>query len=243
MAATFGGFPPEALQFLRRLKRNNNREWFLRHKDTYEQKVKAPMVELALHLGREMQHFAPEMLCDPGRAIYRFYRDTRFSADKTPYKTHIAAIFYPRGMQKHNCAGLYFHIAPEGVEIAGGVYMPEPETLLAIRRHIAEHHKKLRAIIGSREFRRLFGEMWGERLTRPPKGFPKDHPAADLLRYKQFLADVTQPAALAESPKLPATLVRLFRGMMPLVRFLNEPLPAGAGSARDFGDRAVYIAD
>ncbi|HYM13516.1 MAG TPA: DUF2461 domain-containing protein [Bryobacterales bacterium] len=243
MAATFPGFPPEALQFLRRLKRNNNREWFLRYKDTYEQKVKGPMVELVLALGREMQRFAPEMLCDPGRAIYRIYRDTRFSADKTPYKTHIAATFHPRGMPKHNCAGLYFHIAPEGVEIAGGVYMPERETLLAIRRHIADHHKKLRAIIGSPEFRRLFGEMWGEQLTRPPKGFPKDHPAADLLRYKQFLADVSRPAALAESPKLLPALVTLLRAMMPLVRFLNKPLPAGAASAGDLGDRAVYIAD
>ena len=224
MRTTFRGFSPEALQFLRRLKRNNNREWFLKNKEIYEQKVRAPMVELVLALGREMQGFAPEMAFDPRRSIYRIYRDTRFSADKTPYKTHIAASFFPRGMPKHGCAGLYFHVSPEEVEIAGGVYMPGPDELLAIRRHMAGHHKKFRSIIEAPEFRRLFGKLWGAQLTRPPKGFPKDHPASDLLRYKQLLADVTKPVELAESPKLLPTLVTHFRAMMPMVRFLNEPL-------------------
>ncbi|MBI3696718.1 MAG: DUF2461 domain-containing protein, partial [Acidobacteria bacterium] len=116
MTNSFPGFPPEALQFLRRLKRNNAREWFLKNKHIYEEKVKAPMVELVLALGREMLRFAPEMSFDPQRAIYRIYRDTRFSPDKTPYKTHIAAVFHPRGMEKHNCGGLYFHVSTEEVE-------------------------------------------------------------------------------------------------------------------------------
>jgi len=224
MSTTFAGFPPEAFQFLHRLKRNNHREWFLANKQTYEEKVKSPMVELVLALGGRMQPFAPEMSFDPSRAIYRIYRDVRFSPDKTPYKTHIAAVFHPRGMEKHNCGGLYFHVAPDGVEIAGGVYMPGPAELLAIRRHIAAHHRKFRSIVESPEFRRLFGELWGARLARTPKGFPAGHPAAELLRYKQFLADVSRPAELAESRDLLPTLVRHFRGMMPLVRFLNEPI-------------------
>lgn len=224
MTATFAGFPPEALAFLRRLKRHNNREWFQKNKEAYEQKVKAPMVELVLELGREMKQFAPEMLADPKRAIYRIYRDTRFSPDKTPYKTHIAAVLTPRALQKGNSAGLYFHVSPTEVEIAGGVYMPAPEVWRTIREHIAGHHKKLRSILEAPEFRRLFGEVWGERLTRVPKGFPADHPAADLLRYKQLLADVSQPPELAESARLLPTLVTMFRGMMPLIRFLNEPL-------------------
>jgi len=224
MTATFAGFPPEALTFLRKLKRNNKREWFQKNKETYDQKVKAPMVELVGALGREMKQFAPEMITDPAKAIYRIYRDTRFSPDKTPYKTHIAAVFTPRGQEKHNCAGLYFHVSTTEVEIAGGVYMPAPDTLRAIREHIAGHHKKLRSIIEAPEFRRLFGELWGERLTRVPKGFAADHPAADLLRYKQMLADVSKPPELAESPKLLATLVATFQGMLPLIRFLNDPL-------------------
>lgn len=224
MRNTFPGFPPEALQFFRRLKRNNNREWFLKNKQIYEEKVKAPMTELVLALGREMRGFAPEMQCDPARAIYRIYRDVRFSSDKTPYKTHVAAVFFPRGMPKHGCAGLYFHVSTEEVEIAGGVYMPGPDELLAIRRQIADHHKKFRSIVEAPEFRRLFGKLWGEQLTRVPKGFAKDHPAAELLRYKQFLADTTKPVKLAESAKLLPTLVTMFRAMMPTVRYLNEPL-------------------
>jgi uncharacterized protein (TIGR02453 family) len=224
MPAAFAGFPPEALAFLRQLKRHNNREWFQKNKETYDQKVKAPMVELVLALGREMKQFAPEMLADPARAIYRIYRDTRFSPDKTPYKTHIAAVFTPRGLEKHNCAGLYFHVSPGEVEIAGGVYLPEPQVLRAIREQIAAQHKKLRSIVEAPEFRKRFGKPWGEQLTRAPKGFPPDHPAADLLRYKQLLADVARPPELAESSKLFPTLVSHFRAMMPLVRFLNEPL-------------------
>jgi len=237
MPAAFPGFPPEALAFLRRLKRNNNREWFLKNKPVYDDKVKAPMVELVLALGREMNQFAPEMLADPARAIYRIYRDTRFSPDKTPYKTHIAAVFTPRGFIKHNCAGLYFHVSPSEVEIAGGVYMPDPEVLRAIRSHIAQGHRKLRSIIESPVFLRHFGKVWGAQLTRVPKGFPADHPAADLLRYKQMLADVAKPAELAGTPRLLPTLVTLFRAMMPLIRFLNEPL------ARQLGNRPVDFLD
>jgi uncharacterized protein (TIGR02453 family) len=246
--STFDGFPPEALKFLRALKRNNNREWFQRNKHVYDEKVKQPMVELVLALRPEFQRFAPEMSCDPEHAIFRIYRDTRFSVDKTPYKSHIAATFHPRGMQKRNCAGLYFHIAPEGVEIAGGVYMIEAAGLLAIRRHVSERHKRFRSIVQSRSFLRLFGELRGERLTRVPKGFAAADPSADLLRHKQFLAEVTKPAGLAETPALFTTLVQLFSGMMPLIHFLNEALKGGGVAKdprllRDLGDSAVYFGD
>lgn len=220
----FPGFSPQALTFLRALKRNNHREWFLANKETYEQQVKVPMTALVLAVGQELQQFAPELWTDPAKAIYRIYRDVRFSPDKTPYKTHVAALFGVQGMPKHSCAGLYFHIAPEGVEVAGGVYMPGPPQLLAIRHHIAEHHQEFRQILADKTLKRLFGSLWGEQLTRVPKGFPADHPAADLLRYKQWLVDVLHPARLALEPKLYTTLVECFRAMMPLVRFLNTPL-------------------
>jgi uncharacterized protein (TIGR02453 family) len=139
MTNGFGGFPPETLRFLRQLKRNNKREWFLAHKNVYELKVKTPMIELVLALGQAMQKSAPELVMDPKRAIYRIYRDIRFSADKRPYKTHVAAIFVPRGIPKKTGACLYFHIEPSKVVIAGGVYMPDPATLRALRQHIADN--------------------------------------------------------------------------------------------------------
>lgn len=224
MKSSFPGFPPEALRFLRQLKRHNNRAWFLEHKETYEQHVKTPMIELVAALGRELLSHAPEMTVEPSRAIYRIYRDIRFSPDKRPYKTHTAAIFAPRGVPKHSGAGLYFHISPEEVLIAGGVYMPGSNELLAIRSHIAGRHKQLRAILAEKAFRKLFGELEGERLTRPPKGFRNDHPAIDLLRYRQFLVSATYPPELAESRELFSEINRHFQAMLPLVRFLNLPL-------------------
>jgi uncharacterized protein (TIGR02453 family) len=217
----FPGFPREGLKFLRQLKRNNNREWFLDHKEIYEQQVKIPMTGLVLALGGEMGRFAPELNTDPKLAIYRIYRDIRFSRDKTPYKTHIAAAFPHRGTPKHAGGGLYFHIAPNEVLIAGGSYMPGAAELRAIRNHIATHAENLREIIDNREFKKLFGGLEGDRLSRLPKGFPSDHPAADLLRYKQFLAYSTNPAEVAGSPELLPLIVRNFRALMPLVRFLN----------------------
>ncbi len=224
MAVGFPGFPPETLKFLRQLKRNNNREWFLAHKQLYEEKVKGPMVDLVIALGGAMQSFGPEMIVDPKRVIYRIYRDIRFSADKSPYKTHIAAIFVPRGIPKNSAAVLYFHLSPEEIIIAGGVYMPGSAELRAIRQHIAGHWEDLRAILKNHTFRSMFGGLWGEQLSRPPRGFMPDHPAIDLLRYKQYLVSVTEAPEYAESRELFPRLLNCFTAMMPFVRFLNTPL-------------------
>jgi uncharacterized protein (TIGR02453 family) len=231
MTNGFEGFPPETLRFLRQLKRNNNREWFLAHKGVYESKVKAPMTELVRALGREMQQSDPELIVDPKRAIYRIYRDIRFSADKKPYKTHMAAIFVPRGIPKKTGACFYFHIEPAEIMIAGGVYMPDPATLRALRRHISENWEKLLAITNQQSFRKILGNLQGERLVRPPSGYAADHPAIDVLRQKQFYVSVSDPVELAEEPRLFPRLLELFSAMLPLVQFLNAPLqPMNIGS-------------
>ncbi|HYM10358.1 MAG TPA: DUF2461 domain-containing protein, partial [Bryobacterales bacterium] len=172
----------------------------------------------------EMMRFAPEYVAEPAKAIYRIYRDTRFSKDKTPYKTHIAAIFPRRGMEKHGGAGLYVSVAPKEIELAGGVYMPSPEALLSIRTHLAEHYAEFRKIIASRKLRALMGELQGERLSRVPKGFCSTHPAADLLRHRQWLYWVMLDPALAASPKLLAEIRKRFEVMMPFLEFLNKPV-------------------
>ena len=172
----FSGFPPEAMTFFRGLARNNNRDWFQPRKEIYETKVKAPMCELVEAINAEMLKFAPDYINDPKKAIYRIYRDTRFSKDKTPYKTHIAAVFPRRGLEKHAGAGLYFSISPQDIEIAGGVYMPGPEQLLAIRTWLAENHAEFRK--ASRGPEKLMGKLYGDSLQRVPKGFDAAHPAA-----------------------------------------------------------------
>jgi uncharacterized protein (TIGR02453 family) len=222
----FAGFRPEALAFFRSLKRNNRREWFQPRKHIYDELLREPMIALVDAVNAAMMKFAPAYVREPGAAVYRIYRDTRFSADKTPYKTHVAAIFPRRGLEKHACAGLYFSVSADVVEIAGGVYMPMPEELRAIRLYLVEHHEDLRRILRGRALRGLMGELQGERLARMPKGFDAEHASADLVRAKQWLLDTELDAAVAATPKLVAEIVQRFRAMAPFVEFLNAPLAA-----------------
>ncbi len=215
------------MTFLRALKRNNRREWFLGHRAEYEDHVRAPMLELIGRLASDLRAVAPDIVCDPKTAMYRIYRDVRFSANKAPYKTHVAASFPTRGLPKHEGAGLYFHVSPDEVWIGGGMYAPQPPQLQAVREHIAAHPKRLRTIVESPGFRRTFGALAGERLQRVPRGFAADHPAAEYLRFRQFLAGCELPPAAATTARFYASVLRAFRQAAPLVHFLNEPLLKG----------------
>jgi len=226
MRSGFPGFPAEAMTFYRGLAGHNTREWFQPRKHIYDEKVKEPMVELVTALNGALMDFAPDYVTDAPKAIFRIYRDTRFSPDKTPYKTQIAASFARRGMEKHGAAGYYVAISHKGVDVCGGIYMPQPETLQAVRMHIAERHAEFRKLTASSAIKRLFGALQGEQLTRVPKGFCAEHPAADLLRFKQFLLATTLDAAIVTTPKLLVELKKLFRAMAPFLDFLNAPLVA-----------------
>lgn len=224
MRTPFPGFPPEAPEFFRGLARHNHREWFQPRKALFEEAVKQPMRALVEALNGELLKFAPGYITDPGKAIYRIYRDTRFSKDKTPYKDHIAASFYRRGVDGHGSGGYYVAVSHKETAVGGGIYMPDPATLLAIRGHIAEHHAELRKILRARAVKELLGEMQGEQLSRVPKGFSPGHPAADLLRFKQFILYTELPADLATTPQFFGEIVKRFRAMQPFLEFLAAPL-------------------
>ncbi|HJT87557.1 MAG TPA: DUF2461 domain-containing protein [Bryobacteraceae bacterium] len=226
MRSGFPGFPAEGLQFFRGLARNNRREWFQPRKAIFEQQVKEPMRTLVSAVNTALMGFAPAYVTDPDKAIYRIYRDTRFSHDKTPYKQHIAASFHRRGTTLHGEAGYYFAVSHKEVAIGGGVYMPEPAVLLGIRNQLAARHAEFRKILAARAVRQLFGEMQGEQLSRVPKGFAADHPAADLLRFKQFLLYIELEPDLATSPALYGEIVQRFRAMKPFMDFLTAPAAA-----------------
>jgi len=220
-------FTPETLRFLRGLKRNNRREWFNARRDVYETEVREPMAKIVERLAVDFRAFAPELVASPKVSMYRIYRDTRFSENKTPYKTHVAAVFPTRGLAKHEGAGLYFHVSTEDVWVGGGMYMPQPQQLQAVREHIASNVRQLRAIVESPAFTRKVGALDGDKLTRVPRGFPKDHEAAEYLKYRHFIAGAEFPPAFATSPKFYTTLVSVFREVLPLARFLNAPLLKG----------------
>jgi uncharacterized protein (TIGR02453 family) len=220
-------FPPETIRFLRALKRNNRREWFQPRKEQYDAKVRAPMIAVIEQLASDFRSFAPELIASPKLSMYRVYRDTRFSENKAPYKTHIAAIFPWRGLPKHEGAGVYFHVAPDDVWIGGGMYAPQPAQLQAVREHIAENVRRLRKIVEAPAFKKAFGPLEGEKLQRVPRGFSKDHDAAEYLRHRQFMAGVERPASFASSPAFYKQLLDVFRQVVPLARFLNEPLTKG----------------
>ena len=217
-------FTSESLRFLRALKRNNRREWFNAHRDKYEAHVRAPMTAIILQLAEDFRQFGPEFVVSPKTSMYRIYRDIRFSENKAPYKTHVAAIFPTRGLPKHEGAGLYFHVSVEDVWVGGGMYAPSAVELHAVREHIAANSRRLRTLVESPAFRRDVGALDGERLQRVPRGFPKGHEAAEYLKFRQFLAGRTFEAAFATSPKFYAGLLGIFKRVAPIIRFLNEPL-------------------
>ncbi len=227
MKSPFPGFSPEAMQFFRGLARHNNREWFQPRKPVFEEQVKKPMYALVDVVNLAMKRFAPDYVTDPAKAVYRFYRDTRFSKDKTPYKDHIAASFRHRQLAgEGGGAGFYFAVSHKDVAIGGGIYMPAPETLLAVRTHMATFHREFATLLKARAVKRLLGELQGEQLSRVSKGFCSDHPAAGLLRHKQFLLYVELPPDIATTPDLYEAVVSRFKAMTPFIEFLNAPLAA-----------------
>src|SRR4249920_1044879 len=159
-------FTPATLRFLRAIKRNNDREWFKARKDEYEAHVRAPMVNVIERLAEDFRRFAPELVASPQKSLYRIYRDTRFSENKTPLKAHVAAGFPWRGLPRHEGAGLYFEVAGGWVWAGGGMWAPLPPQLVRVREHISNTYPEIHHISRSSAFRRNLGELTGHKLTR-----------------------------------------------------------------------------
>jgi len=221
-------FSEESLKFLRGLKRNNRRDWFEPRRALFETTLKFPMLKVIEGVTAAMVQFAPDHVRPAQKCLFRIYRDTRFSNDKTPYKNHVAAWWSRHGLEKTSGGGFYLHLAANELIIAAGVYMPEREQLLAIRTFLLDHHEELRRLLAGKQLRRLFGLDHGEMLTRPPKGFPKEHAAMDLVKCRQWAVMAKLPADQALESSLVKTLVTHFQAAAPLVALLNEPLTAVA---------------
>jgi uncharacterized protein (TIGR02453 family) len=227
-------FTRKTLAFLRALKRNNDREWFRARKTEYEQHVRGPMIALLQQLARDLPAFAPDLVSEPRVCLFRIYRDTRFSSDKRPLKTNVAAHFPSRKFPKGEGAGMYIEVAPRWVWMGGGIYMPSSGELQAIRAAIADDHRRFRRVVTAPAFRRAVGELSGEQLTRVPRGYLKDHPAAEYLRHRQFIGGREYPADFAVNPRFYSELLTVFRGIAPLVGFLNHAIISRTNDTRGF---------
>lgn len=221
----FRSFPPASIKFLAALAKNNNREWFQPHKQEFENVLHTPLVQFAHLVNATLEKNAREYaLPDPAKALNRIYRDIRFSADKTPYQNHVSLLFPHQRLGKKMGAALYFHLSATEVMFAGGMYFGETRELQAVREHLANQHKQLRKILASKPLQATFGEMSGDSLQKVPKQFGADHPAADLLKQKQWLLMTSRPAKAALDDGFAAEALTAFKLLLPFVSFLNAPL-------------------
>ncbi len=228
---TFTGFRPDAIDFLADLAANNDREWFAPRKADYERLLKAPMEALVAALAERFGARGIPLLADPKRSIFRIYRDTRFSKDKSPYKTHLAASFpwlerstggaLVEADGAAHANGGYFNFQPGEMYVGGGMWMPEKGRLDAFRRAVVEEPDRVRAALEEPGFLAAFGPVTAhEHLKRVPPGLPADHPMADLLRYKDVVFGRRLSDDEVLSPSLPDTLADAFAAGMPVFRFL-----------------------
>jgi uncharacterized protein (TIGR02453 family) len=223
--AEFQGVPKEGIAFLKQLKKNNNREWFQANKDVFERSVRDPMLALAGSISAALAKVAPDHQRDPGKAVFRIYRDTRFSKDKVPYKLNVGAYFPHRELEKDRGAGFYIHVSPNEVFAAAGMYFAMPPDLNLVRRKIANEPERFQQIAQSKGVK-LLGGVTGEELTRLPKGFEEheDSTSSLWLKKKQFLISGQLDPALAQTSMLISEAIRIFKAATPLVEFVNEAL-------------------
>ncbi len=230
---SFAGFRPEAIQFLADLAENNDRAWFQPRKAEFERLLKTPMEELCVALEAEFRARDLPLHADPARSPFRIYRDTRFSKDKSPYKTHVSASFGWAGdgvgaaegrshTDNVHASGGYFHLQPGEIYVGGGVWHPDSAWLAGFRRRVAGDLDGFRAIAEAPAFTKAFGRVSddGESLKRVPPGYPADHPAADILRLKNVTFGRRLSDDEALSPKLPTVIVDTFALGTPLMRYL-----------------------
>jgi uncharacterized protein (TIGR02453 family) len=217
----FAGFSPAAIQFLVDLAANNERSWFQPRKAEFERLLKGPLEALCVALDETFHRRGIPLSADPARSPFRIYRDVRFSKDKSPYKTHVAASFAWTGGGDGDSGG-YFHLQPGEIYVGGGKWHPEPAWLAAWRATVATDPVRVHAAIDDPSFLAALGPVGGDRLKRVPTGYPADHPDAALLTLKDVTFGRHLSDAEAMSPQLPETIADAFAIATPVMRLLAE---------------------
>lgn len=221
----YSGIKKESFDFLKQLSKNNNRDWFNAHKDKY----------IAAH--EDMIHFADALLFEMNKhdkietssgkeSLFRIYRDVRFSNDKTPYSCRWSGGF--KRATKKLRGGYYFHIEPGNSFQAGGFWGPEPADLQRIRQDIALSQKEWKKLLANKTLVKTFGGITGEQLSSAPKGYAKDHPAIDLLRYKQYILKRIFTDKEVNSPDFVNKVNEGFKAMRPFLNYMSDVLTTDA---------------
>jgi uncharacterized protein (TIGR02453 family) len=214
-------FSTELYKFLKQLKKNNNRKWFAKNKQRYETVVQKPSLRFVKDAGKQMKAVSSQLVADPkpfGGSLFRIYRDTRFSKDKSPYKTNLAMEFWHKKSKGHSSPGLYLHIQPGENFLGAGVWHPDTPELNKIRTAIANRPDAWKAVLAS------IPDLHGDSLKRPPAGFSLDHPFIEDIKRKDFISSVSFSDKQIVSPSFVQDFLEAGKKMNPLNKFLANAI-------------------
>jgi uncharacterized protein (TIGR02453 family) len=223
---------PGFLNFFKELSKNNSTAWFNENRKTYEKEVKKPFAELVEEMIRRIQKHEPDVQIKASDAIMRINKDIRFSKDKTPYNTHMAANISAFGKKDKSYPGFYFQLSPEGVSIFGGAYAVENPTLLNIRNHIAGNLKDFAHAYNDKNFVEKFGKIQGEQNKRIPPEFQATVEKEPLIANKQFYYSANLKPDIIQTDELPDKLMEYYLAGKGLNDFLKQAwnAPSRSGS-------------
>ncbi len=210
------------IKFLRDLKNNNNKEWFDANRDRYKlaktnmEEVTQSLIDQLSKIDKSIEETTVK------QSIFRIFRDVRFSKDKRPYKINMGA-FVVGGGRKSGKAGYYLHIEPGNCFLGAGIYMPPGPMLAKVRQEIDYNQKEFKKIMGSKRFKDIWGDLWREdTLKTAPKGYPKDHPAIEILRLKSYIASKKLNNKEVQSQDFIKNAVKDYKAALPLIAFINR---------------------
>ena len=219
-------FTPATFEFFRQLQANNRREWFDAHKDTFEAVVRSPFQALIADLAAPLEKISTHLVADPrkqGGSLFRQHRDTRFSKDKSPYKTWTGARFFHQRARQVPAPSFYLHIAPGDCFIGGGIWHPEPDALKKLRGFLEENPAAWTRATQSKTFRNRY-HFWGESLSRPPRGVDPAHPLIEDLKRKSYAAGTALSEADVLGDRLRDIAAEHFKGLAPMIDYLSAAL-------------------
>jgi uncharacterized protein (TIGR02453 family) len=224
----FKGFKPTLFKFIKDLKSNNNRDWFTENKPRYQNDVVEPLLLFMDELKPKLHKVTPHILVKPkahNGSMFRIYRDTRFSKNKDPYKEHAACQFRHELGRDAHAPGFYFHLEPGKVFFGGGVWMADSESLHKIRQYIVDNPRAWSNVKKNAKVKKYFPDgIAGNGLSRPPRGFDKEHIHIEDLKRKSFFLMRTVPMKIAKSAEIVDEVAATYKASMPLMRFLGKAL-------------------